>query len=149
MAGKSQNTVLHLVGMQQVGAHASVQPLGAQLRVAQQARAEDPAALGAEQRRGTTNRRASTAPVAVLVRVTNRTAWPMPISTPWSRATARRSSARSRGCRGWTGPRGNGCEADAAAETDWLRTERRPPIIALDWIVSPCAHGLMPQVGVA
>jgi hypothetical protein len=34
MAGKSQNTVLHLVGMQQVGAHAPVQPLGAQLCMA-------------------------------------------------------------------------------------------------------------------
>ena len=33
----------------QVGAHAAVQALGAQLRVAQQARAEGPAALGAEQ----------------------------------------------------------------------------------------------------
>ncbi|KQO86763.1 radical SAM protein [Methylobacterium sp. Leaf90] len=33
--------------------------------------------------------------------------------------------------------------------TGWLRTERRPPITALDRIASPYAHGLMPQGGVA
>ncbi|MCY1642104.1 MULTISPECIES: hypothetical protein [Methylorubrum] len=43
---------------------------------------------------------------------------------------------------------GTGARLTLPTETDWLRTERRTPIIALDRIVSPYAHRLMPQVGV-
>ena len=44
---------------------------------------------------------------------------------------------------------GTGARPTLPTETNWLRTERRPPIIALDRIASPYTHGLMPQGGVA